>query len=126
MIGSAKESGSVAESSGSASLSGVGSSSVGSGSSSCQCDFEVTDITLTSGTDGSYTITNTGCGEIAISGHAQEDGAIPSSYIIGDTILSEGESTTVLIEFEVDIRLTDFRVTTPTCGDREYTWPTFP
>ena len=132
MDGSAKISSGASESSSATSAgsssSGSGSatsasSSRGSGSSSCQCAFEVTDITLVDAMNGTYTITNTGCGEIQIYGHEQSEPDI--IYIVGDLILSEGESTSVIVGFGQDVRLTSFTVQT-SCGDQNYQWPSFP
>lgn len=147
-FGSAKESGSVSESSGDSSYgmssSGGGSSSQempesssdsgyvisgdgsegssSSSSSSCQCGFEVSGITLTSGMEGSYVVTNTGCGVLRIIRHEQVADFI-SDY--SATVLQEGESATVTVAADSDIRLTSFHVVTD-CRSQTYQWPDWP
>jgi hypothetical protein len=143
-FGSAKESSNVSESSGDSSwgmtssngssssvgapesssdsayvIPGNGSEGSSSSSSSCQCGFEVSEITLTSAMEGSYVITNTGCGVLTIIRHEQVADFI-SSY--SGTVLEEGQSTTVTVAADEDIRLTNFIVVTD-CRSQTFHWP---
>lgn len=134
MHGSAKISSGPSESSaGSSMLSSAGSSSAGSnsnssrgsgGSSSCECEYVVTNIELSDGMSGSFVVTNTGCQEVELITYEPTTNLL--SLIVGDFILSPGESTTVMVQYSVDIRLTQFSLFA-SCGFVQvYQWPDFP
>lgn len=131
MSGSAKESSGPSESSGSSAGSSSGSydppfppdDSSSSSSSSCQCGWEVTDIILApSAQDGTFTLENTGCGEITVTEffHSISGTWTPPPPVT----IPEGGSQVFEFDGGADIRGTFFTVVTD-CGDPQtHDWPT--
>jgi hypothetical protein len=82
----------------------------------------VSEITLTNGMEGSYQVTNTGCGTLEITGHTASPHFLWSA---SPSVLAEGESATVSVIAQADIRLTSFTVVTD-CRSQTHQWPDWP